>query len=235
MTVLIVSDVHYEHGAHHGIDESGAAKWLLNVAVERSPSDIIGLGDFGHAWTTEEWQKILNVAPANVIYGNHDNLEVLQSMKNYFGSRIWVKDGGLREVDGALFGFINGIVALKGEKKIKDGVPRTSPQEYIHAAQQLRGADFLCTHESPYLQQYGTLFHYPSLGFETVKEAIEIARPKVVFSGHLSGPYAIGKLGDILAIRVDSSPAEKHFALLEPKSRKIEIWNDRTKVDETSY
>lgn len=42
---LVVSDIHYELGSHHGVDESGAFDWLLKTIKRTKPEAIVGLGD----------------------------------------------------------------------------------------------------------------------------------------------------------------------------------------------
>ena len=50
--IVVISDIHYEQGNFHGIDESKAINWILNVLGNTSPTDLIGLGDWGYAWTS---------------------------------------------------------------------------------------------------------------------------------------------------------------------------------------
>ena len=55
--IVVVSDIHYEQSTFHGIDESRAFDWILNLLIGLSPTDLIGLGDWGYAWTIQDWAK----------------------------------------------------------------------------------------------------------------------------------------------------------------------------------
>ncbi len=87
------------------------------------------------------------------IYGNHENLEVLRKMYNVLTGRyepVLMGDGEIRELNGIKFSAINGIVALK--RKVKKGVPRKSPEEYVEIAKKLKGKiNILLLHDSPKL------------------------------------------------------------------------------------
>ena len=115
---------------------------------------------------------------------------------------------------------------------MKQGVPRKSPEEYVAVGSELHGIDVLCTHESPLniertvgTPEHGKWLH-ESPGTKAIEDVIGMVRPKLVLSGHLSGPYTLGKLGDATCLRVDSSPAEKYFAMLDTGEGLVYIRHD---------
>jgi hypothetical protein len=59
--ILVVSDIHYEQGNFHGIDESRSFNWILNILIETSSTDLVGFGDWGFAWSLQEWEEIRNM------------------------------------------------------------------------------------------------------------------------------------------------------------------------------
>jgi Icc-related predicted phosphoesterase len=235
MKVIVVSDLHFEKGFHRGVWEGDSASWLLRLVEDLKPDALVGLGDHGHAWIPELWNELVSdTLKLNLIYGNHDNVELLKTVRNSDGGRAWAKDGETRLIGGVRFGFINGIVAYDGEKRVKDGVPRQTPEDYLQAARQLEGVDVLCTHEAPRAAAYRGHVHN-SLGTETVEKAVEIVNPSLLLCGHLSGPYALGSLGRSVVVRVDSSPSDQHYAMLNTDKRTVTIFHNREAVASTRF
>lgn len=223
MLVLVVSDIHYETSSHHGVDESGAFDWLLKKIMRLNPDCLIGLGDWGHAWVKPQWDELAGLCNIAIIYGNHDKMELLRRVANSDGTKALAQDGGVKVIDGLRVGFINGIIS--DAHRVKDGVPRKTEEEYLRIGLSLPPIDILCTHESPYVEEYGTRIR-PSVGTETLGRIIRHAKPRLALSGHLGGPYTIGKVGDTLSFRVDSSPSEKHFAIFDTSSHLIRVYHD---------
>ena len=91
-----------------------------------------------------------------------------------------------------------------------------------------------CTHVSPNLPEYGGRFH-ASEEFEILDEVLKRVDPPLSTSGHLSGPYTLSKLRDTTILRIDSSPAERHYALVDPESREIRIMHDHDQVETNSF
>jgi Icc-related predicted phosphoesterase len=195
--IVIVSDIHFEQGKFHGIDESKAINWILNVLGKTSPTDLIGLGDWGYAWTSDDWEVITSLVKVHTIFGNHDNVAMLSNVKNADKSHILVRDAEVRNISGLKFGFINGIVTEEGG--INKGIPRNNPDQYLAMANKLKSVDFLCTHESPLVPD---LWVKPvGQGPLTAQMAIEITRPAISLSGHLHGPVVTKQIGKTMAIR----------------------------------
>ena len=231
--VMLVSDVHYEHDHHHGVWEGGALEWLLKMVRASRPAHLVALGDLGHAWTASNWETLGELVRVSAIYGNHDALDVLRRATNRDGTRILAEDGETRWIGDLKFGFVNGIIAKRGSVLVKDGVPRQSPDSFASAARRLSGADVLCTHASPYLPEYGKLYH-PSEEFEVLDKVIREVDPALSVSGHLSGPFTFSRLGRTAILRIDSSPLERHYALLDP-GRRIRVMHDYDVVAEGDF
>ena len=231
---MLVSDLHYETTYHHGVWEGEAYEWLLKMIKNARPESLIALGDLGHAWLPVDWKSLTDLVPVHAIYGNHDNLDVLGSAVNRDGTKVLADDGEVRTIGGLRVGFINGIMAKKGKLKVKDGVPRQTADDFLSAASKLAGIDVLATHASPNLPEYGGRYH-PSEEFEVLDKVIRQANPVLSVSGHLSGPYTLSKIGDSAVLRIDSSPAERHYALITSGPRKITIMHDYDVVETGTF
>jgi Icc-related predicted phosphoesterase len=226
---MVLSDLHYEKTYHHDVWEGEAFEWLIGIVRNIRPASLIALGDLGHAWSAEDWKSLTDLTSVNAIYGNHDNLEVLRSARNGDGSRVLAEDGEIRLIGGLRVGFINGIIAKKGKLRVKDGVPRQTAEDFLSAAAKLAGIDVLATHASPNLQEYGTRYH-SNEEFEILDRIIKQINPPLSISGHLSGPYTLSKLQSTTILRIDSSPAERHYALIDFETRQIGIMHDNELV-----
>jgi hypothetical protein len=56
--------------------------------------------------------------------------------------------------------------------------------------------------------------------------------PLLSVSGHLTaGPYTLSKLGNSTVLRIDSSQAERHYALLDPDAKQVRIMHDYDLVE----
>jgi predicted phosphodiesterase len=224
---LVVSDVHYELVPHHGVDESGAFGWLFKTVKQTNPDFLIGLGDWGSAWTMSQWFELAKLVRIFAIYGNHENIQTLRGAVNTDGKRVLVEDGGVRVIEGLRFGFINGIVSE--DKPVKQGVSRKTAKEYLSLGSLLSGIDVLCTHESPFVPEYhGRLS--PSPGTEAMGSIIGMLRPKLALSGHLTGSYTLAQIGWTVSLRIESSPTEKHFAVLKLPDLSLQVYHDRDLV-----
>ena len=195
---------------------------------------LVALGDLGHAWLAADWKSLTDLTLVDAIYGNHDNLEVLRLAVNRDGSRVLAEDGEIRTIGGFKIGFINGILAKKGRLKVKDGVPRQTADDFLSAAAKLTGIDILATHASPNLPDYGERYHATE-EFEILDRIIRQVNPPLSISGHLSGPYTLSKLHDTTILRIDSSPAERHYALLDSGPKRIRIMHDYELVETGNF
>jgi predicted phosphodiesterase len=254
MTIMIMSDIHYEKDFHHGVWEGEAKDWILKMVSHHKPTDLVICGDTGYGWDEEEWETLLENVRVHAIYGNHDNVPMLQSLRNEDRLKVWPKDAEVRTLGNYdtgrfSFGFINGIMALtekakrknamfyenyKGHKTEVGWVPRKMPEEYLAAADILaqKKIDVLITHASIPFPSDGKRFS-PTEEFVTLNQAVNRIRPRLWFSGHLSGPYATLWAEDTTYVRIDSSPQEKHYAIL--KRDEILIYHNREVVERVEY
>lgn len=228
MKVLVVSDVHYMTGERrffHGIDESVALKHLTGIVKATKPDELIGLGDFGYGWTRGDWDALAGFVRCDVIYGNHDAVEVLREATNSDATPVNPKDGEIRAIGGFRFGFINGIV--DDEKPAKEGVPRIKSKDFMSYASKFRGIDFFCTHSSPYIDSYGTRIR-PIPSTKIVNEFAKSSRPRYILSGHIGFEYysvePVSGAPDTIDIRVDTSQRTKSYCLIDTETEVAEVY-----------
>jgi len=191
MRILIISDLHYEHKIVKGINESMAWYWLISIVEHHKPDLLLSCGDWGSAITAEGFYELLRKYVVLTIYGNHENMSVLNSLYNIKTNEylpVLMEDGRVYEFEGLRIAGINGIMSEK--KRERRGVPRRSPEEFLETASNLagRGIDILLIHEVPYL---------PSI-FNSVKDSIssrialrviKLIKPKVVVNGHMHAGF----------------------------------------------
>lgn len=85
--------------------------------------------------------------------------------------------------------------------------------------------DVLCTHESLYLPDYDSRIR-DSPRTKTVEVVFRKVKPKFTLSRHLTaGPYTIGKVGETISLRVESSAAGKHFAFLDSETGILQVYH----------
>jgi len=87
----------------------------------------------------------------------------------------------------------------------------------------------LATHASPNLPEYSTRYHHGE-EFEVLDRIIKQINSPLSISGHLSGPYTLSTLQHTTILRIDSSPAERHYALIDCGSKQIRIMHDNELV-----
>ena len=229
MLVMVISDLHYELHVRKGVDESVAWDWLLEVVEAHRPDLLLSCGDWGVAATPEAFDELLGRVKVLSIYGNHENMGVLQAVRNRDETPILLEDAQPVRVGGLTIAGLHGILSVSGRPK--RGVPRRTPQELVYAAAGLAGksVDVLLMHEGPYLPEYGEwgivrvpLFH------DAIDEALRLVRPRILFCGHLHAtPYSMVRLPlGPLHVRVVSSQEHRHYATLDTRERRITVWRD---------
>ncbi len=236
MKVLVVSDLHYDRRVYEGVDESRAWEWLLGVVDYHRPGLLVSLGDWGEAVNEEEFYGLLRRVRVWSIYGNHENMEVLRKMYNVLTDSyepVLMGDGEVRVFGGLRFGAINGIVALR--RRVRRGVPRKKPEEYVEVARKLRGrVDVLLLHDSPKLPLDEYKFIANDGRAQAVAIAVYEARPRLVLCGHLHiSPYTIYRYEyGTLYVRVDSSQKHRTYLILHTDTMRLEIWRDQEVLEE---
>jgi len=193
----------------------------------------------GSAINSEEFYELLRKTVVLTIYGNHEDLEVLKSLYNVRCDKylpVLMEDGRVYAFEGLKVAGVSGIIARK--RKVKKGVPRKTPEEFLGAAEKLRnkGIDVLLIHEAPYLPDLFP-FMRDSISSRTALRAIEIVKPRVVFNGHMHfGGYKIYEFSyGTKYVYLDSSQANRHYAILYTNNAKLEMWRDREVVDVAEY
>jgi len=231
MKIMVISDLHYEFGSHHGIDQSDAWNWLLSIVDYHRPDLLLSCGDWGHAVNSRDFFKLLNKTIVLGIYGNHDNIEVLKNLYNIRTSEylpVLMEDGKVYIVYGTRITGINGIISSKRE--IRNGVPRKIFQDFIEIAKKLEdeSIDILLIHAIPAIKEI-----YPDIRVSratlAVLKTIRIIQPKIVFNGHLRRScYAIYKFNDIrtIYIRIDSSQRYRCYSIYDTDNEELEVWSD---------
>jgi len=228
--VMIISDLHYDRRIFHGVDESKAWGWLMDVVNYHRPDILLSCGDWGTAINQEEFYELLKVVVVLTIYGNHEDMSVLSSLYNVRGNEylpILMEDGKIYEFKGLRIAGISGIIAKK--RKIKKGVPRRTPEEFLEAAKKLmsKDVDVLLIHETPYLPNLFP-FMRDSIGSRTALEVIKIIKPRLVINGHMhSGGYKIHYFPwGTKYLYIDSSQGNRHYVILNTDNMELEVWRD---------
>ena len=236
LRVLVVSDLHYDRRVYRGVDESRAWDWLLEIVDYHRPGLLVGLGDWGEAVSEEEFYRLLRRVRVWTVYGNHDRLDVLARMCNVLAGGyepVLMGDGEVRVYGGLRFGAINGIVALR--RRVRRGVPRKTPDEYVEVARRLRGrVDVLLMHDTPKLPLPEYEFMAEDERVKAVARAVEEAGLRLVLCGHLhtGKPYTVYRLpGGTLYVRVDSSQASRAYAIIDPGEGVVTVWVDRAEAE----
>ena len=232
---MVVSDVHYEHKVFRGVDESRAWEWLLSRVDEHAPDVILSGGDWGDAARPREWDELLSRAAVLTIYGNHDSLMVLKSLRNYreplLGVEVLMKEGKLYLPPLRAAG-IHGIVSRRRRGR---GTPRRVPGEVLAAARRLAGAGVgvLLIHEAPFMP-----WVYPGIrGSEGALEAlkaVELVAAPLTVNGHMHFGYRRAQTpwGGVF-VHVDTSLHSRHYLTLELAGDTLEAraWRDGVQVD----
>ena len=235
MKIMIISDLHYNKRIFRGVDESRAWSWLIEVVDYHRPDYLLSCGDWDSAINEAEFYELLKKTIVLTIYGNHENMDVLVKLYNIRASNylpVLMEDAKIYDIGDLKIADINGIIAKK--RKVKKGVPRKTPDEFLEYARKLRDKDIdiLLIHETPFLPE---LFPFMTRDFrsETALEAIKIVKPRIVFNGHMhSGGY---KFFDFpfgtKYIYVSSDQKERCYLILYTSNMKIEVWKDLEQVD----
>ena len=232
--IMVISDLHYERRVFRGVDESKAWGWLLSIVDYQRPDLLLSCGDWGSAINEEEFYELLRRVIVLTIYGNHENMDVLTKMYNIKTDNylpILMEDGRVYELSGLSIAGISGIIASK--RKVKKGVPRRTPEEFLNIAKKLEGkeVDVLLIHETPYLPE---LFPFMRDDYtsRTALEAVRVVKPRLVFNGHMHyGGYKFYEFSfGTKYVYIDSSQQNRHYAILSINNMKLEVWKDFEEV-----
>jgi len=203
LRALFVSDLHCE-------DTEEQWDWFFDVVDKEGADVVLSAGDWGQC-NKPRLHELLDKVKVYTIYGNHDDVKYLASLKNNDGSNVLlVADWTVLE--GLIVGGISGIVSPK--KRIKDGVPRSSPEEFVEKARRLEYAHILLLHEAPYIPSLFKVWR--SAGSLKALEVLKMIKPRILLQGHLhQGPVKIGEYDGTVIVHVDSSIKSRGYAVLE--------------------
>ncbi len=167
-------------------DMHGTFDALYNVLSEHEPDLLLCCGDWGDPG--EVGQDVLELVTERAytftVFGNHDDLELLDRMRNRDGSPILLKNGEVREVFGVRIGGISGIWAKSHRKPWY-----VTDEDVISYAERISEgkADVLLAHSCP----SGLADMTPSGthgGKRCFLDAFRIVKPKLYLCGHLHRP-----------------------------------------------
>ncbi len=229
--ILFVSDLHYT--PYHNEGDQG--EWLLKRIDEVRPDVLISAGDWDELATAEYLSTITQKVPLLTIYGNHENMPALLTVKNPLLRNMKVLLPDYRIVDlSEEFGFkIVGVSGIwSGKRRSRRGVPRKKGDEFITRAREFYekyhlekfDIDILLIHDVPNIPEYSRMITMHA-GTVQVREMIELFKPKLVLNGHVhisEYTFAMLDYGGYY-LRVDSSKKHRGFAVIH--------WDDNPKIE----
>ena len=176
-----------------------------------------GLGDPGQI-EPSDYHAILERIPVYSVYGNHDDLALLRTLKNRDGSPVLLPHGEVVDVKGFRLAGISGIWA-KSHKK-----PHyITDEEVLAIARQLAGKNVtaLVTHGCP----VGLADETPKGthgGQKCFLDAFKIVNPKVHLCGHLHKPQLRELKSGQLVLNVGTT-ALGDYAVLEFEPERVSV------------
>lgn len=104
--ILAVGDLH------------GKTDALFRLLDWEQPDGLVCVGDWGDAGaiSLETWAAILARVPVLTVFGNHDDLDLLPTLRNSDGSTVLVESGARRDFCGLTVGGASGIWAKSDRK-----------------------------------------------------------------------------------------------------------------------
>lgn len=230
LRLLLVTDVHFEFGYHKGVYEGTAMRWLFRQVNRNKPDVILGLGDWGSAWTEENFARLTDAAKVYSLLGNHDNAAFLAGLTNLDGENVLARDGEVKEIGGVRFGFIHGVVRHSPE-----GPRFKSRDEFLRLSRELGGkVDVLLTHISPMRSEFSDLKYHTTLNMGS--EILQKVKPLLSFSGHMH-PRRLGSetIGSSTNFLLDSSQKTRAYATMEVPWMNVKLWKDSELVAERNF
>ena len=229
--ILFVSDLHYT--PYHNEEDQG--EWLLGRIDEVRPDVLISAGDWDELATAEYLSTITQKVPLFTIYGNHENMLALQTVKNPLlrGMDILLPDYRIVDLSRE-FGFkIVGVSGIwSGRRSLRRGVPRKKGDKFIVYAREFYekyhperfDIDILLIHDVPNIPEYSRMITMHA-GTVQIREMIELFKPKLVLNGHVhlsEYTFAMLDYGGYY-LRVDSSKKHRGFAVI--------YWNNNPRIE----
>jgi len=206
MQILMISDVHYSERPFHGQDQSKVFEWLYKVVEKEKPELLVSAGDFGEA-TQEMFQPICAKTKILTVYGNHDNLQLVKSLKNQDGSDCLLQDGVIREFDGIRIAGINGNISDRKRRPHHKTINEV--EEIILRYAKSGKVDILVTHEVP---KHPLLGKEKPFGFDIFNDAVKELSPKIYICGHVHLESQMIQMNETRLINIDSSARQREYA-----------------------
>jgi len=195
--ILLISDL---HKSLDSMEEMNSVKWLLDVFDKLKPEYLIGASDWGEEMVADDFSEILTRARLITVYGNHENFAIIKNLS--------IRDGQVVRVGGLRVSGINGLIGHDRDY----GIP---PGRFMRIVNKIEEVDIFITHQPPYIPEL-----YPNMrdseSAMLMTQALERIRPRLHFSGHMTGgcySYYEFKWGKYL--RVDSSARFRCYALTD--------------------
>lgn len=227
--VLVLSDLHYEHGYHKGVYEGEAHDWLAKLIRRHKPDYTVSLGDWGRAWTPKDFDALVWKTELYTVLGNHDAASTFSSLTNPSGEKVLARDAEVKEISNVRFGFIHGVVG-----KEPDSVQFKDTDSYLQKCRELRGrVDVLLTHITPMRSDFSAPMFASSANLKMGAQAMAIVNPKVSFSGHEHPrQFPRGeKVHNAMNFLVDSSQKNRVYATMELPGLNVQLWKDRCIIE----
>ena len=229
MKILIISDLHYEKiKPENGIEliDQNQLDFLFELINYHKPNILLSNGDLGEAINEEIINKIKQNCIFYVIYGNHDNIEILRK------TGVLIEDGEIKEIEGIKISGINGIIGFRKTPFHK------KPNQFLEIAEKLKEKeiDILLIHEVPIIEDFVKQgIKYGSDVYKIINQVIEIVKPKIVINGHLhkiSYKYLTFNNGKTHYFKIITSPARRHYLIIKWNEKIAEIWKNFEKIYE---
>ena len=194
-------------------DLHGKTDLLFRLLETETPDGILGVGDWGDAGqvSPETWADLLNRVPVATVFGNHDDIPFLETLRNRDGSPVLFAQGEvrpfcglttagigtgervlhpaektIRSFCGLTLAGISGIWAKSHKKPywVTDEDVEKWGQQIIAAAPDV---DVLLTHGCPVGIVDATGFGKPG-GQKCFLRLLQTVRPRIYLCGHLHVP-----------------------------------------------
>lgn len=200
LKALVVGDMH------------GRLETVWKALEDERPDIVICTGDWGDPGQidTQDFRAILERTLVYSVYGNHDDMDLLQVLRNRDCSPVLLPHGEFVEVEGIRLAGISGIWAKSHKKPYY-----ITDEEVLSIAQRLEGKNVtvLVTHGCPI-----------GLADETTKgtrggqrcflDAFKIVNPRVHLCGHLHKPQLRQLKSGQIVLNVGTTALED-YAVLE--------------------
>lgn len=174
MNLLTVGDLHGDVDAlFRLLDTEGVPDVLLCVGDWGDPGEI----------PAAEWHRILNTVPTVLtVFGNHDDLPFLHTLRNHDGSAVLLAQGQCRTIGNISVAGVSGIWAKSN--RLPHYVTDEQVQGWADALAAGAPVDILLTHGCPIGIADRTLSGRPG-GQKCFRDLLYTVRPQVYLCGHL--------------------------------------------------